>query len=183
MERTSLESDAEERVEVFLHEPGKEPVGIQVGSQDTFEAVLEQARALGRQVDVFVGEPEDDFEGESSQDEEDHHDPVSLSDTLASVGVLRHCHLHICHCRRVAVELFYQEKTLRRRFSPGTTVARVIRWARKRLNLNDADADRLVLQVPDSKQQPRLNQHLGELVHHHLCSLCFNLVHDIRVEG
>ena len=78
---------------------------------------------------------------------------------------------------------FFMSKGKRHRFSPAATVAVATAWARKRFHLDPATAAEYVLQLCKSTEQPRADQHLGELVKAPHCALCFDLVKEVTPQG
>ena len=87
-------------------------------------------------------------------------------------------------CRRhVVVEIAFNGKTKRHKFSPSSTVATATQWARKKFRLDPAAAADYVLEICGKTEKPRPDKHLGELVKAGTCSLCFDLVKEITPQG
>jgi hypothetical protein len=173
-------------VEVFVHSEGAGPKSIRLPAEATLAEVLAKA-GVEHQSDflVFVGESvealEEAFEVE---DGEDGHEPVPVHHLLHHhAGHHRTVHVHCHRCRRIAVSVNYHEKTQHHRFSPATTVETVKDWVRRKLHLHDPDDDRLILKDCGTGEQPRSDVHLGELVKSGACTVCFDLVSDVKVEG
>ncbi len=115
---------------------------------------------------------------------EDRDEPVD-----DEMNVREHCgthgikaHLH--RCRHVEVAVTYNGETVRRRFGPGTTVARVKRWAAERkLGMSRDEASEHVLQLAGTHERPTPGTHLGALTACPHCRVVFQLVPDERVNG
>lgn len=172
---------------MFVHKPGMPPRIIQAAPGDILRDVLVRFEVIEEKNDdvlVFVGECEEAIEEELEVDGgADQQSPVDASLTLEvlQVGIHRHVHCHTC--RHVAVEVNFSGQTKRHKFSPATTVGVVTRWARRKFRLDRAAASDYVLQLCGTSEQPRSNQHLGELVGGSTCSLCFDFVKEVTPQG
>ena len=128
---------------------------------------------------LFVGESEHALaEAVDIEDGDDAHEATDPNQTLAALGLHHGGHVHCHRCHRVTVSVNYEVHTKRHRFSPATTILTATGWAKKKFSLTDTDAQRFVLQICASTQQPRADEHLGEIVKGHDCNLCFDLVPD-----
>lgn len=141
------------------------------------EAVLRNVANLYPQSEEALTEPDE------VEDGVDQHAPVDVLLTVEILELRRHHHVHIHKCRHVAVEINFNGRTKRHRFSPATTIGVVTRWARKKFKLDGAAGAEYVLQVCKSIKQPRSDEHLGELVEPPVCSICFDLVKEITPQG
>jgi hypothetical protein len=170
-----------EAVELFLHQQCRDPVVVDARSDQRVEDLLRSAGItdLTGQA-VFVGESVAEDDDDSAVDA---HEVADARKTLNELGLGRTGHVHCYRCRRVSVDVNYKCDTRQRTFPPAATVQRVLRWAKRTFRLTDADAENLLLRICDSDERLRLNQRLGELVTSPACSVCFDLVHDQRVEG
>lgn len=178
---------ASEQVEIFIHGAGMKP---KVGSGAPAEAlgdVLGRAGIVatdGTELLVFVGEWDEALtEADDVEDGVDQHTPSDATKTIEELELRRHHHVHVNRCRHVAVEAHFMSKDKRHRFSPATTVATATVWARKKFHLDPTTASEYVLQLCNSTEQPRGDQHLGELVKPGQCSLCFDLVKEVTPQG
>ena len=78
----------------------------------------------------------------------------------------------------------FNGETVHDRFAPGTTIARVKRWAaEKEFGMSREEASEHVLQLSGSQERPAPGTHLGALVTCKVCKLSFDLVPDERVNG
>lgn len=169
------------QVELFLHTHTGGARIIQVSSHDTLEAVLAKAGVVVEPDSfIFVSGLDAAFDVEA---DDDSHEPVDARITLDCCGVHRAGHLHHHHCRRVAAKVNYQNHSKTRMFSPARTIHQVLKWVRHAFHLTDADADNFVLQLCGTTERPRMDQHLGDLVHRHCCEVCFDLVAEHKIEG
>ncbi len=91
--------------------------------------------------------------------------------------------LHLSRCREIEVTIHYLDQTEQHRFSPGSRVRGVKAWAVKHFKLAERDAAEHVLQLCNSTDRPPTDTPLHTLVKHSHCTLCFDLVPDVRVEG
>lgn len=93
------------------------------------------------------------------------------------------CRIHISRCRKIKVSTHYLEKTAERAFAPGARVKKVKAWAVDEFGLGRHDAAEHVLQLCNSTDRPSTDTPLHELTKAPVCSLCFDLVPEKRVEG
>jgi hypothetical protein len=178
---------ASEAIELFIHSQGAKPKIAVAGPYEVLRDVLVRAEVMteGREeLLVFVGEWEEALvEPGEIEDGEDAHHPVDITLTIETLELHRHRHVHVHQCKRVAVEVHFNGRTKRHRFSPATTIAVVTQWARKKFELDPAAGVDYVLHICDTTKQPRASEHLGELVEPPVCSICFKLVKEITPQG
>lgn len=176
-----------QELELFVHVQGDKPKVVAASPTDILREVLTRLGVLGEGRDdmlVFVGESEDALKEPGGVDDgEDAHAPVDVGLTLEALGLQRRRHVHCHRCRRIAVEVNFGGKTIRRKFSPATTIEVVTKWARRKFRLDAAAAAEYVLQLCGSTKQPRPDVHLGELVMAPTCSICFDLVKEVTPQG
>jgi hypothetical protein len=179
---------ASNEIEQFLHGQGIKPLVVTAARSDKLRDVLIRAGMIPDGKDgifVFLGECEDALkEPIETEDGADQHEPVDIDLTLDVLDIHLHRHVHVHHCRHVAVEVNFGDKTKKHRFSPATTIGTVTEWARKKFpNLDPAAVAEYVLEICGTTTQPRPTEHLGELVSATTCSLCFNLVKEVTPQG
>ena len=178
---------AGEAIELFIHSQGAKPRVAVAGPHEVLRDVLVRAEVITEgqeELLVFVGESEEALnEPDETEDGEDGHAPADITLTIEALELHRHRHVHVHKCKRVAVEVHFNGRTKRHRFSPATTVSVVTKWARKKFKLDAAAGAEYVLQICDSSKQPRPSEHLGELVEPPKCAICFNLVKEITPQG
>jgi hypothetical protein len=115
---------------------------------------------------------------------EDSDEPVAedriLRDHSGQAGVKVHLH----RCRHVEVAVTFNGKTVHHRFGPGTTVARVKRWAAEhKFKMSPEEASEHVLQISGTHDRPAPGTHLGTLTACPNCRVAFDLLPDQRVNG
>jgi hypothetical protein len=114
---------------------------------------------------------------------EDNDDEIPLDTTLKEVGIRNRHRLHLHRCRRVEVSVNFNSVTKVESFSPGATIAKIKRWADDTFELKGIDATEHALQICGTNKRPDLDVHVGSLVQHPQCQICFDLVPKKRVEG
>lgn len=103
----------------------------------------------------------------------------ALGDIIGSKGGKVHVH----RCKRVAVTVAFAGRHLEHSFGPGSTIARIKRWATNKLGMSDTDATEHVFQITGTHERPTPSTHVGTLVHCPDCRIAFDLVADQRVNG
>ena len=91
--------------------------------------------------------------------------------------------VHVHRCRHIEVAVTFNGHQVEHRFGPGTTVARVKKWAAEKLGMAPEDASEHVLQIAGTHDRPPPGTHLGALVTCPHCRVAFDLVPDHRVNG
>lgn len=177
-----------QEIEFFVHSQGAKPVVVVASSGDILRDVLLRAGVISAAepgaIFIFIGECDEALrEALEVEGGSDQHAPVDANLTLDASGVRRHHHVHAHRCRHVAVDVNFGGHTKHRNFSPATTIAVVAEWARKKFRLDPAAASEYVLQLCHSKDQPRPDVHLGELVQAPKCSICFDLLKEVTPQG
>jgi len=115
---------------------------------------------------------------------EDDEEPLAGTLAVEAIAGPRGAKLHLHRCRRVTVLVHFADKTFEKAFAPGTTVAKVKRWAAEHeLKMSPEEASEHMLQITGSIERPRPNSHVGALASCPQCSVNFDLVPDQRVNG
>ena len=115
---------------------------------------------------------------------EDSDEPIDDSLIIQSQAGKAGIKAHIHQCKHIEVSVTFAGETVHRQFSPGTTIARVKRWAaEKKFKMAQEDAGEHVLQITGSNDRPTPGTHLGSLAIFPACSLAFDLVADQRING
>ena len=115
---------------------------------------------------------------------EDADEPIGedaiLREHSGGAGIKAHLH----RCRKIDASVTFNAKTVQHRFAPGTTVARVKRWAAQdKFGMTPEEASEHVLQIAGTQNRPAPGTHLGALTSAPNCRLAFDLVPDQRVNG
>jgi hypothetical protein len=116
---------------------------------------------------------------------EDEESTVELDTPIASTHITHRCRIHVHRCRAVVVKVTFNGCQKEETFRPAATIKRVKRWAvgKRGFDLSDIDATEHVLQLSGSAERPDEDVHVGTLVTHPQCSVAFDLVPKVRVEG
>lgn len=160
-------------IDVFYQGEGIHEVAhIEVDAEHSFaalKAMLAEKHQLDGDLLVFI------------EDEDEPVDEVIfVREHAGGCGVKAHVH----RCRHVEVTVSFNGEPAHHRFSPGTTVARVKRWAAEhKFGMSPEEASEHVLQFAGSHDRPAPGTHLGALVSCARCRLDFQLVPDERVNG
>jgi len=173
------------KIEVFIHSQGAKPKKITAETHERLHDVLSQAGLPGLGDLVFLGESSEALdEADDVDNGEDSHEPVNAELTLEHLHLRDHGgHVHSHKCRRIMVTVNYGGGSKHHKFSPATTIEVVTRWAKKKFKLDDQAAADLVLQITGTKDIPRANQHLGEIVASGRCDVSFDLVKETTPQG
>ncbi len=175
------------QLEIFVHQHGERPQVVTIEAEVTLRALLSQhgveVEGTG-EILVFVGECEDALKApEGVENGADAHVPADLDLTLGDLDLEKHRHIHCHRCREVDTTILFAGKALNRKFSPATTVEVATRWARMNLRMDGAAESEFVLRLSGTGEQPRPNQHLGELVQDGECELYFEVVKEMTPQG
>ncbi len=114
---------------------------------------------------------------------EDSDEPLEATvvvEELAKKGPVK---VHLHRCRHVEVAVTYNGKTVKHPFGPGTTIARIKRWAAEKLGIGPGDASELLLQIHGTTDRPSLSTHVGTLVKCPHCAIAFDFVTNVKVNG
>jgi hypothetical protein len=145
---------------------------LELGPDHTFatlKAMLIERHGLAAETLIFL---------------EDSDEPLNelllVSEHVGQVGLKIHVH----RCRHVEVAVTFNNETVHHRFGPGTTVARVKRWAAEhKFKMSPEEASEHVLQIKGTHDRPAPGTHLGTLATCPKCEVAFDLVPDQRVNG
>ena len=160
-------------IDVFYQGEGLADVEhIEVGPEQSFDALktlLVHKHGLDSDVIIFL---------EDSDEPLDEHQVVR--EHVGSAGVKLHLH----RCRHIEVAVTFNAEMVHRRFGPGTTIARVKRWAAEgEFKMSKEEASEHVLQISGTHDRPAPGTHLGALTSRPACRVAFDLVADQRVNG
>lgn len=116
---------------------------------------------------------------------EDDDSAIDLEVLIAATPIKHRSRIHLHRCRRVAVTTAFNGGQRDESFPAAATIKRVKHWAAgtKGFNLSEVDAAEHVLQLSGSSDRPDEDIHIGTLVAHPRCSVSFDLVPKVRVEG
>jgi hypothetical protein len=115
---------------------------------------------------------------------EDSDEPIDEQDLVSERACGCSIKAHFHRCRQIEVQVTFNGKTAERRFGPGTTVARVKRWAAEReFCMSPEEASEHVLQLAGTHDRPAPGTHIGSLTSNRKCRLAFDLLPDERING
>lgn len=110
---------------------------------------------------------------------EDEDEPVAEAFEVGGASLFLHHH----HCKKIEVDVRYAGKVFEHKFAPGTTLKKIKRRAEKKLEIDDADAVELSLQLAGTTERPDEATHVGSLTSGKPCSVVFDLVPSDRING
>ena len=178
---TTGSNQTEQQIELFIHQQGAKPVTLQVSPQSSISEVAKTSEVAGldtNNVYALLDTTERD-----EVDQEQLNAPVDSRKRIEEFSTNRNCHLFFYRCRSVCVSVNYKCDTEHRHFSPHVKLKRILKWAKLKLNLTDCEADNLILRLCEGDNRLRQHQRLGEVIRGECCKVCFDLVHEERVEG
>ena len=114
---------------------------------------------------------------------EDQDEDLILDAKLVEVGIAHRHRVHCHRCRRVDVSVNFNGVTKIQAFPPSATIGKIKRWADDEFGLKGVDATEHALQICGTSTRPDDDVHVGSLVQHPHCQICFDLVPKKRVEG
>lgn len=174
-------------LEFFLHSQVSKPKSVLAAPNETLREVLVRIGIIhegAKEILVFTGECEEALcEGDNIEDGTDTHAPVDIDLTVAVLEIEKHRHVHCHTCKHVGVEVSFNGRGKRHKFSPSATIETATAWARKKFQLDPAAAADYVLEIPGTSDKPRPDKHLGELVKSGICSISFDLVKEVTPQG
>jgi hypothetical protein len=161
------------KIAVFVHVQDKPGIiEAELAALASAEEILATLKEAGVDIDdeilIFIDEVEDPLK-------HDHKGPIEHLKPGSRI--------HVARCRKVAVTVHYQHRTIERSFPPGARVRTVKHWAVHELKINPTDAGEHVLQLCNSTKQPPTDTPLAELTDGKKCAVCFDFVPEKRIEG
>jgi hypothetical protein len=163
-------------IELFLQGEGIQDIKLIRAPQDcTVRELIEKARAESRAT-------QHETEGMFLM-AEDHDEELNPNASLKEVGIGHRQRIHCHRCRRIEVTVNFNGMSRSHAFPPSTTIKRIKRWADDQFGIKGVDATEHALQICGTNTRPDEDVHLGSLVRHPNCKVCFDLVPKKRVEG
>ncbi|MGF6757490.1 hypothetical protein [Paraburkholderia sp. GAS42] len=95
----------------------------------------------------------------------------------------QHHKLHAHHCHYIEVTVHYDVHTAHHKFSPSTTVGKVLRWAEDKFHIAETEKGHLQPQLAGTNDRPLATTHLGALTSGRECSVAFDLLPSHRIQG
>lgn len=169
-----------DEIDVLLHAPGKGARNVKAQRTTTVGELMGREGLATDELLAFDDVSDDD----DGTDDDVNLAPIAADVALGKLAAGRTATIHCHRCRQVAISVNYQSQTLERRFPPSARVRRVLRWAKRKLRLTDADADNLALFLCGATDDPvREGVHVGDLTSGRDCDVCFVLSKDRNIEG
>lgn len=111
--------------------------------------------------------------------------PLAMDVSLSAAGITSRASVHVTQCKKVAVTVNFNGTSKVRDFGPGVPIHTVKAWAvgPQGFNLNPVDAADHVLQLTGTNERPDADVHIGSLAQEPGCTVSFDLVPKVRVEG
>ena len=115
---------------------------------------------------------------------EDGKEPLDPDKTLAEVGVIEHCHVHISTCKGVFVKVRFGGDPIEDSFPPATTADAILKWAAspEGFKLTDSEAAKHLLAICGTNTELDQADHIGFYADDD-CSVCLDLLPRERFEG
>jgi hypothetical protein len=164
-------------IQVLLYVSGTPARTLSANPSTAIGDLLQQA-GVDLNLEVY-GADDDADDGDADIECEPLARDTALRDLVKGCTATVHCH----NCRQIQVTVNYQKESIRRGFLPSSRARKVLRWAKRKLGLTDADADNLSLFRCGGGSQIRETTHLGEIAAPGSCELCFDLTKDRNIEG
>lgn len=114
--------------------------------------------------------------------EEDADEPLHDQHQIRHRGDGTHF-LHHARCHLVKVAVRYAGRAVECGFGPGSTLARIKRWAERALGIHEVDAAEMSLQLAGTHERPDEATHVGSLLHGDGCAVTFDLLPSSRING
>ena len=154
-------------MEIFLHQRATETGFIKV---DPDKSVRDFAKeCLGEGALVWL---------------EDGKEPLDPEKTLAEIGVVERCHVHVSTCKGVLVKVRFGGDSIEESFSPPTSADFILKWAAspEGFKLTDSEAAKHVLAICGTDTELDQADHVGFYADDD-CSVCLDLLPRERFEG
>lgn len=154
-------------MEIFLHQRAIQTKFIKV---DPDQKVRNLAiECLGEEALVWV---------------EDGKEALDPEKTLAEVGVVDRCHIHVSICKGVVVKVRFGGDVIEESLPPATTAGVILKWAAspEGFKLTDSEAAKHLLAICGTNTELDQADHIGFFADDD-CSVCLDLLPRERFEG
>ena len=154
-------------MEIFLHQRATETGFIKVDPDKTVRDFA--IECLGEGALVWL---------------EDGKEPLDLEKTLAEIGVVERCHLHVSTCKGVLVKVRFGGDSIEESFPPPTSADLILKWAAspEGFKLTDSEAAKHVFAICGTDTELDQADHIGFYADGD-CSVCLDLLPRERFEG
>ena len=115
---------------------------------------------------------------------EDGKEALDPEKTLAEVGVVERCHVHVSTCKAVVLKVRFGGDSIEGSFPPPTTADSILKWAAspEGFKLTDSEAAKHVLSICGTDTELDQADHIGFFADDD-CSVCLDLLPRERFEG
>lgn len=114
---------------------------------------------------------------------EDEGNDLPQAMSLKQAGVRDRSRVHVHRCHKVKVTVNFNGETKSDDLPPSTRVEKLKKWAVKEFDIDKVEATEHALQLCGTADRPDEDTHIGTLTPNGTCSVCFDLVPKVRVEG
>ena len=154
-------------MEIFLHQRAAQTGFVQVDpDQKVHDLAIE---CLGDDAFVWL---------------EDGKEPLDPDKTLAEVGIVERCHVHVSTCTGVFVKVRFGGDPIEDSFPPAITADFILKWAAspEGFKLTDSEAAKHLLAICGTNTELDQADHIGFYADDD-CSVCLDLLPRERFEG
>jgi hypothetical protein len=156
---------------IHVHFGGRQDThSCEVGEYETVETIVLRLIGTGKLGD---GKPEEIF-----LFEEDSDDEIPRSEKLPPH--IKRCHVH--RCRQIEATVIYVDQKKAGHFRPGTTIRKLLKWAKDEFKVDKQTKFDLRLGGPEADPLP-LDAHLGSYVEGHSCHVTLYFTPTCRIQG
>jgi len=115
---------------------------------------------------------------------EDGKEPLDPDKTLAEVGVIDRCHVHVSSCKSVVIKVRFGGVSIAESFPPAATAGLILKWAAspEGFKLTDSEAAKHLLAICGTNTELDQADHIGFYADDD-CSVCLDLLPRERFEG
>ena len=154
-------------MEIFIHQRATETGLIKVDPDKRVQEIA--VECLGEGALVWL---------------EDGKEPLDPEKTLAEVGVIERCHVHVSICKEVIVKVRYGGDSIEGSFPPPTSADFILKWAAspEGFKLTDSEAAKHMFAICGTDTELDQADHIGFYADDD-CSVCLDLLPRERFEG
>ena len=115
---------------------------------------------------------------------EDGKEVLDPDKTLAEVGVVDRCHVHVSSCKFITVKVRFGGDSIEEPVPPAATAGSILKWAAspEGFKLTDSEAAKHLLVICGTNTELDQADHIGFFADDD-CSVCVDLVPRERFEG
>ncbi len=154
-------------MEVFLHQRATETSFIKVEPEMKVRDFA--IECLGEGASIWI---------------EDSKEVLDPEKTLAEVGIVERCHIHVSICKGIVVKVRFGGDSIEDSFPPHTIADSILKWAAspEGFKLTNSEAAKHVLAICGTDTELDQADHIGFYTDDD-CSVCLDLLPRERFEG